>query len=200
MSIRYVRSMRRTGAAALLIGTLALSVAACGGDDKNDAGNKAPSSSSAAPEAGDKKPAGEGQTDTDSDKILATVKGAMGIDMVIHTAQRDQGGFLTLTGELKNTSGSRVVTPVEWSGKEEAVVATGPSLAAMTLVDSQAKKRYYVLRDTNDRPLTTTNYDSGIDAGASLPFFAQFPAPAPTTSEVSVQFPGFSSATIEISG
>lgn len=70
----------------------------------------------------------------------------------------------------------------------------------MTLVDSQAKKRYYVLRDTDNRPLTTTNYDSGIDAGASLPFFAQFPAPAPTTTEVSVQFPGFSSATIEISG
>ncbi|MCX0245743.1 hypothetical protein [Streptomyces drozdowiczii] len=175
-------------------------MAACGGDDKADAGNKAPSSSSAASEAGEKKPAGQGETDADTSKVLATVKGAMGIDMVIHTAQRDQGGFLTLTGELKNTSGSRVVTPVEWSGKEEAVVATGPSLAAMTLVDSQAKKRYYVLRDTNDRPLTTTNYDSGIDAGASLPFFAQFPAPAPTTSEVSVQFPGFSSATIEISG
>ncbi|WTI78543.1 hypothetical protein OG242_20990 [Streptomyces sp. NBC_00727] len=175
-------------------------MAACGGDDKDNAGNKAPSSSSAASKAGDKTATGEGESGPDSSKILATVKGGMGIDMVIHTAGRDKGGFLTLTGELKNTSGSRVVTPVEWSGKEEAVVGTGPSLAAMTLVDSQAKKRYYVLRDTDNRPLTTTNYDSGIDAGASLPFFAQFPAPAPTTTEVSVQFPGFSSATIEISG
>ncbi|MFJ4498891.1 hypothetical protein [Streptomyces sp. NPDC088864] len=199
MTFRYMKAMRRTGAAALLIGTLTLSAAACGGDDSGDAENKTASSSSAQSKADDKKPKEREGAATESSEVLATVKGASGIDMVIHSAKRDEGGFLTLTGEFKNTSGSRVVTPVEWSGKEESVAATGPSLAAMTLVDSKARKRYLVLRDTDNRPLTTTNYDSGIDAGASLPFFAQFPAPAATTTQVSVQFPGFSSATIEVS-
>lgn len=200
MSTRYVRNMRRTGAAALMVATLTLSVTACGGDDgKEGAADKAPVSSSAPPKADDKTPGDDGETLPDTSKTLVTVKGDKGLDMVIHVAKRDEGGFLTLTGEFKNTSGSRVVTPVQWSGTEEAVAATGPSLAAMTLVDSQAKKRYYVLRDTDNRPLTTTRYDSGIDAGKSLPFFAQFPAPAQATSKVDLQFPGFTTATIEIS-
>ncbi len=50
-------------------------------------------------------------------------------------------------------------------------------MAGMTLVDSKGKKRYYVLRDTDNRPLTTANYTPGIEASKSLAFFAQFPAP-----------------------
>ncbi|WP_406454209.1 hypothetical protein OG782_24085 [Streptomyces sp. NBC_00876] len=198
MSTRYVRNMRRTGAAALMVATLTLSLSACGGDDGEGATGKAPSSSSA-PSKAEKGPQDDGETLPDTSKVLVTVKGEKGIDMVVHVAKRDEGGFLTLTGEFKNTSGSRVVTPVQWSGTEEAVARTGASLAAMTLVDSQAKKRYYVLRDTDNRPLTTTSYDSGIDAGKSLPFFAQFPAPPQTSTKVDIQFPGFTTATIEIS-
>ncbi|MGP3638342.1 hypothetical protein ACTU45_34380 [Streptomyces sp. 24-1644] len=197
MSIRYVRGPRRAGAAVLLAATLTLSMAACGSDDGNGKG-KEPSSSSAPAKSKDTgSPSGE--TLPDTSQVLVTVKGDKGIDLILHVAKRDEGGFLTLTGEFKNTTGSRVVTPVQWSGQEEAVARTGPSLAAMTLVDSQDKKRYYVLRDTDNRPLTTTSYDSGIDAGKSLPFFAQFPAPAQTTTKVDLQFPGFTTATIEIS-
>ncbi|MFE4451979.1 hypothetical protein [Streptomyces sp. NPDC056796] len=198
MSIRYVRDMRRAGAAALLAATLALTTAACGGDDGKNEQGAGPASSSA-PSKEKETADADGETLPDTSKVLVTVKGENGIDLIVHVAERDTGGFLTLTGEFKNTSGSRVVTPVQWSGTEEAVARTGPSLAAMTLVDSQEKKRYYVLRDTDNRPLTTTSYDSGIDAGKSLPFFAQFPAPAQTTTEVDLQFPGFTTAKIEIS-
>ncbi|MER5892539.1 hypothetical protein [Streptomyces sp. NPDC001876] len=198
MSIRYVRDVRRAGAAALLAATLTLTMAACGGDDgKNAKGEK--SSTSSAPTKEKETGSAGGETLPDTSKVLVTVKGDKGIDLIVHVAKRDSGGFLTLTGEFKNTTGGRVVTPVQWSGTEEAVARTGPSLAAMTLVDSQEKKRYYVLRDTDNRPLTTTSYDSGIDAGKSLPFFAQFPAPAQTTTKVDLQFPGFTTASIEIS-
>ncbi|MFE2016861.1 hypothetical protein ACFW9O_02275 [Streptomyces sp. NPDC059499] len=198
MSIRYVRDVRRAGAAALLAATLTLTMAACGGDDgKNAKGEK--SSTSSAPTKEKETGSAGGETLPDTSKVLVTVKGDKGIDLIVHVAKRDSGGFLTLTGEFKNTTGGRVVTPVQWSGTEEAVARTGPSLAAMTLVDSQEKKRYYVLRDTDNRPLTTTSYDSGIDAGKSLPFFAQFPAPAQTTTTVDLQFPGFTTASIEIS-
>lgn len=46
-------------------------------------------------------------------------------------------------------------------------------------MDSKGKKRYYVLRDTDGRPLTTTNFPA-LKAGESLPVFMQFPAPPPT--------------------
>lgn len=107
-----------------------------------------------------------------------------------------------MSGDFKNPGGESFTTPVVWSGgEEEAVAGTGPSLAAMTLVDSVGKKRYYVLRDTDNRPLTTSNYASSIEPGKSLNFFAQFPAPPNTTTKVDLQFPGgFPNATIEISG
>ncbi|MFF1464846.1 hypothetical protein [Streptomyces sp. NPDC058330] len=196
MDIARVSKLRRAAAAAFLAAGLTLSVAACGGDSGGGE-EKSLSTASSKPDADSGK--GEGETVPDTSEILVTVKGDKGLDMIIHGAKRDSGGFLTVTGEFKNSASSRVTTPLEWSGNEEAVAGTGPSLAGMTLVDSRDKKRYYVLRDTDNRPLTTTSYDSGIDAGKSLSFFAQFPAPAQGTSEVNLQFPGFTTATIEIS-
>lgn len=197
MSIRYVRGPRRAGAAVLLAATLTLSMAACGSDEGNGKA-KEPSSSSAPAKEKETGAAG-GETVPDTSQILVTVKGDSGIDMVINSAKRDSGGFLTVSGQLKNTGSGLYTTPIQWGGEEEAVAATGRSLAAMTLVDSQEKKRYYVLRDTDNRPLTTSGFDPSIEAGKSLTFFAQFPAPAQSTSQVDLQFPGFTNATIEIS-
>jgi hypothetical protein len=68
----------------------------------------------------------------------------------------------------------------------------------MTLVDKAEKKRYYVLRDTDGFPLTTTGI-SLVKAGESVAFFAQFPAPPDSTSQVDIQVPLMPTATIEIS-
>ncbi|MEV7104788.1 hypothetical protein [Streptomyces atroolivaceus] len=196
MTIPRVRKMRRAGAAALLAAGLAFSVAACGGD--SGAGEeKSPAAASSTPpkSSGD----GEGKNLPDTSQVLVTVHGDDGIDMVINSAERDSGGFLTVSGQLKNTGSELYTTPIQWGGTEQAVAATGRSLAAMTLVDSKDKKRYYVLRDTDNRPLTTSGFEPSIDAGKSLTFFAQFPAPAQSTTQVDLQFPGFANATIEIS-
>ncbi|MFF5333111.1 hypothetical protein [Streptomyces sp. NPDC013181] len=197
MNSRQVRNARRVGVAALLASTLVFSVAACGGDDKGS--DKAPASSSDTGKDRGKQPTG-GDTLPDRSETLATLKNDQGVEMVVYSAKRDSGGFLTVSGDFKNTGGQSFTTPLEWSGQEEAVANTGPSLAAMTLVDSLGKKRYYVLRDTDNRPLTTTKYPSSIESGKSLNFFAQFPAPPSSTSKVDLQFPGFPNATIEISG
>ncbi|MET7340381.1 hypothetical protein ACIOEZ_03565 [Streptomyces sp. NPDC087866] len=197
MNFRHVRKVRRAGAVALLAGSLLLSVTACGGDEKG--ADKAPAASSDAGKNPNEKSAG-GETLPDRSKILATLKNDEGIEMVVYSAKRDSGGFLTVSGDFKNSGGQSFVTPVQWSGQEEAVAGAGPSLAGMTLVDSVGKKRYYVLRDTDNRPLTTSNYEPSIEPGKSLNFFAQFPAPPSTTAKVDLQFPGFPNATIEISG
>ncbi|GHH77363.1 hypothetical protein GCM10018793_25260 [Streptomyces sulfonofaciens] len=196
MSMRHVRHLRRAGAATLMAAALALTATACGSDDGKDT----PSNSSSSQGGGDQdKGNGGANADPGDSQPIATVKGDSGIDMEILQAKRDSGGFLTVSGQFKNTSGTAFTTPVQWSGQETDVKATGPSLAGMTLVDSKGRKRYYVLRDTDNRPLTTTDYASSIEAGKSLGFFAQFPAPPQSTTSVDLQFPGFPNTTIEIS-
>ena len=198
MSIRHVRTTRRAGAAALLAAALTFTLSACGGDDGTGKENTSSSSSSG---TGKDQPSkgGDGKTYPDSSKVIATFKGEKGLEMVIHEAKRDAGGFLTVTGTMKNTGTEDFTTPVQWNGPEQDVALTGPSLAAMTLTDAKEKKRYYVLRDTDNRPLTTTNYDATIPVGKSLTFFAQFPAPPTSTTQVGVTFPGVTTGTIEIS-
>ncbi|MER5180266.1 hypothetical protein ABT009_18150 [Streptomyces sp. NPDC002896] len=197
MSIRHARRLRRAAASTLVAAALAFTATACGGDDGGD--TKASSSSSASQDTGKSGSSGSGNTEPDTSKTIATLKGDKGIEMVVHEAKRDSGGFVTVSGEFKNTSQATYTIPIQWSGQETAVARTGRSVAAMTLVDSKEKKRYYVLRDTDNRPLTTSGFDPSIAAEKSLTFFAQFPAPADSTTSVDLQFPGFPNATIEIS-
>ncbi|NEC67639.1 hypothetical protein G3I41_23825 [Streptomyces sp. SID9727] len=177
---------------------MAFSAAACGGDADGSGQDKGASAETSQGSGKAKSKSAEATPETDT--VLATVKGDSGVEMVITSAMRDSGGFLTVNGQFKNTGSGAYTTPIQWSGRETAVAANGRSLAAMMLVDAQAKKRYYVLRDTDNRPLTTSGYEPSIEAGATLTFFAQFPAPEASTHEVGIQFPGFPNATIEISG
>ena len=79
------------------------------------------------------------------------------------------------------------------------IIRNGRSLGGATLVDPKGKKRYYVLRDTDGRPLTTSGF-STLRAGDSISVFMQFPAPPAGTADVMFQLPTFASASITISG
>ncbi|MER6260973.1 hypothetical protein ACFV2Z_02210 [Streptomyces sp. NPDC059688] len=193
MSIRFTAKVRR-GVVALTVAVgLAVGVAGCsggGGDDKK------PHGSAPASEAGDSGPSTqEGQ----SDKPLAELKGSDGLVLQIDSAQRDSGGFVTVNGSLRNDGAKSLVVPSAVSGNETEIIRNGRSLGGATLVDPQGKKRYYVLRDTEGRPLTTTGF-SALKAGDNLAVFMQFPAPPANTTEVEFQMPTFSAATIKISG
>lgn len=74
----------------------------------------------------------------------------------------------------------------------------GNSLGGATLVDAVGKKRYYVLRDTDGRPLTTTGLGI-VSGGDSVEVFMQFPAPPASTTDVSFQLPTFEPATLKLS-
>ncbi|MEV0925709.1 hypothetical protein AB0I99_11350 [Streptomyces spongiicola] len=198
MSHRYGVTTRRAVAAAFLAAVLPLSLTACGGDDEGSAKGRESSSSAAATTGSGRSQDDGANTVPDTSKTLATINGIEGFQFIVHGANRDPGGFLTVTGSLKNTSEKKAYAPVAWNGQETNVRRTGRSLAGMTLVDTVEKKRYYVLRDTDGYPLTTTGI-TDVDAGASVPFFAQFPSPPEETTQVDIQIPLMPTATIEIS-
>lgn len=191
MSIRFTARARRGMVALTVAAGLAVGVAGCGGggDDKK------PEASASASKNGGSDPS----TQEGTDELLAELKGEDGLILRIASAQRDSGGFVTVSGELKNDGDEAARVSVRTAGDETEIIRHGSSLGGATLVDSATKKRYYVLRDTDGRPLTTTGMPR-IDAGASIPVFMQFPAPPTSTSEVTFQLPTFASATIKISG
>ncbi|MFD7080401.1 hypothetical protein [Streptomyces sp. NPDC059918] len=195
MSTRHSAKVRRGAAAAVAV-LLAITAAGCGGggDDKP----KAPQDS-ASKSQGDapKTPATSGSPKPTPTEVLATVNGEAGMTLAVSKAARDAGGFLTVEGQLKNTGSSPYVNTAPWRGNE--LNSSGVSVAGVTLVDKAGKKRYYVLRDTDGRCLCTTGL-AIIEAGQSVPFFAQFPAPPAATTEVEMSLPTFATATIKISG
>ncbi|PRH78881.1 hypothetical protein C6N75_12580, partial [Streptomyces solincola] len=174
------------GAAATV---LALTLVACGKSDGSDDAPRESSAASATRPAPNEQTPSEGSRESPEpapSQPLATITGANGFEVLIYSAQRDSGGFLTVTGSLKNTTAKPLIAPINWSGEEVSVKRTGPSLAGVTLTDKTEKKRYYVLRDTEGFPLTTTGITS-VKAGESISIFAQFPAPPAGTAEVDFQ-------------
>jgi hypothetical protein len=172
---------------------LALGVAGCGSGGDSD--EKPKTSAPATTKGGSDPSPQEGQ----AGELLAELKGSDGLLLQITSAQRDSGGFITVNGNLKNDGDKSTSVPSALSGNETEITRNGRSLGGATLVDSKSKKRYYVLRDTDGRPLTTTGFSS-LKSGETLAVFMQFPSPPTDTTEVTFQLPTFAAATIQISG
>ncbi|MER6477465.1 hypothetical protein [Streptomyces filamentosus] len=190
MNISYVRGGFIAFAAAA-----SLTVAGCSGGGADPKAEK-PAAATSPSQQGTSlqtEPVSEEPAET-----IALAKGQKGLELAITLAERDEGGFLTVKGTLKNSSDSVAVLPAKMRGDETEVVKHGKSLGGATLVDSAGKKRYYVLRDTDGRPLTTTGLDS-LGPGKSTAVFLQFPAPPASTTEVSFQLPTFEPATLKLS-
>lgn len=193
MSTRFTAKARRGMVALTVAAGLAIGVAGCGGSGGDD--KKPDNPASASRTSGSDPSTQEGQ----SDQPLAELKGSDGLLLQITSAQRDTGGFVTVNGTLKNDGAQTAAIPSALSGNETEIIRNGRSLGGATLVDPQGKKRYYVLRDTEGRPLTTTGF-STLKTGATLAVFMQFPAPPTSVTEVDFQLPTFTSATVKISG
>ncbi|MEU9180238.1 hypothetical protein AB0C90_25965 [Streptomyces sp. NPDC048550] len=186
----------RGGAAVAVAAVLALVLTGCGGGEGKKP-NEPQKPSAAQPKGGASAPAPSAGQPSEPTQVLATVNGENGIAMVINSATRDAGGFLTVSGQIKNSTDKDFTATSPWRGNE--LNSGGESVAGATLVDKAGKKRYYVLRDTDGRCLCTTGV-SLVKAGATIPFFVQFPAPPASATEVDFSLPTFATATIKISG
>ncbi|MER7518548.1 hypothetical protein [Streptomyces sp. NPDC126499] len=193
MSVRHMKKAGRGMASVAMAAGLVIGLAGCGQEEKPPQDKPTTTSSADKGSTGSARPQSEAPTEP-----IAVLKGQEGLELSVHSATRDEGGFITVKGELKNTSDDVAVISSHLSGDETEIVKHGNSLGGATLLDSTGKKRYYVLRDTDGRPLTTTRL-STLAAGAETPVFMQFPAPPPTTTAVSLQLPTFDPATIKLS-
>ncbi|MET8940742.1 hypothetical protein ABZ329_23510 [Streptomyces rubiginosohelvolus] len=205
MSMRHTTTGRRALAAASLAAVFSLALTGCGddggGEAKQGGENSAKPSEPATPPTEEK---GEQQPDTaagenvDPNAKLAEIRGD-GLVMTIHQAKRDSGGFITLQASIKN-EGTQSKNTTAWAGTETALLAKNPnSVAGATLVDKVGKKRYYILRDTENRCLCTTGIPPLL-AGKTTSVFMQFPAPPETTTEVDFTLPTFATTSVKISG
>ncbi|MFF0199335.1 hypothetical protein [Streptomyces sp. NPDC005017] len=193
MSVRFTAKAHRGMVALTVAAGLAVGLVGCGGGGGDD--KKPETSASPSRDARSQASTQEGE----SEVPLAELKGPNGLQLQITSAQRDSGGFVTVGGELKNDSDKSLTIPAQLSGDETEVLRHGRSFGGATLVDAQGKKRYYVLRDTDGRPLTTTGV-STVKSGETVPVFMQFPAPPAEASEVTFQLPMFAAAPIQITG
>ncbi|MFC8291712.1 hypothetical protein ACFUJ0_09595 [Streptomyces sp. NPDC057242] len=184
----------RKGVASLTVASVALLVVGCSAEEKPKADKPATTATASHKNETTKDP----QPVDEPTNTLAVLKGQDGFELAITSAVRDAGGFLTLKGALKNTSDKGRAVPDILRGDETEVLKHGTSLGGATLVDSAGKKRYYVLRDTDGRPLTTTGLGI-VSADDSVEVFLQFPAPPTSTTEVSFQLPTFEPATLKLS-
>ncbi|GGT83230.1 hypothetical protein [Streptomyces lateritius] len=193
MSVRYVTKARRGMFAVVIATGLALGAGGCGSEDKPPQ-----QKSSASTQASKASESDKGAQTEEPAEVLAVLKGQQGLEFTVQSAERDAGGFLTVSGKLSNTSDATQVIPARLAGDETEIVKHGDSFGGATLVDSVGKKRYYVLRDTDGRPLTTTGLSS-LGKGRSTNVFMQFPAPPAGTTEVTFQLPTFRPGTIKLS-
>lgn len=196
MKLRRTMTTRRAMTAVAITTGLVLTVAGCGGGDGGDSESGKKSSPSESAKDVDDGGSGKEAEDSASDEALVEVKGN-GITLTVTSAERDDGGFLTLSGRVTNgTSG--IWLAGEWRSDENELKKNGGSLAGAALVDAAGKKKYLVLRDTTGRCLCT-KFEGGINQNQSADWFAQFPAPPEDTTKVELQVPTMPPAAVELS-
>ncbi|WP_405821653.1 hypothetical protein OG241_36795 [Streptomyces sp. NBC_01390] len=195
MKFRHTMKSRRAVTAVAIATGLLLTVAGCGGGDGDKTDSKTSSSAPSRTESG-----GEEKTDSPApaaEPALAEVKSG-DITLSVTSAVRDQGGFVTVNGTVTNNGGEFWIA-ADWRGDERELSKNGSSLAGAALVDSKAKKKYLVLRDTDGRCLCTKFEGGGVDGGQTTAWFAQFPAPPEGSTQVDFLVGAMPPASIEIS-
>ncbi|MFI1411439.1 hypothetical protein ACH4Y0_16270 [Streptomyces sp. NPDC020707] len=197
MNIRRTKKGRTVLTAVAITTGLVLTVAGCGGGGDDGGSDKDTSSSSPAKNDEGDQGGDKGNSESPSaERILAEVK-SDGLTLAVTSANRDDGGFVTVEGTVTNNSGKAWVA-ADWRGDERELAGNGGSIAGASLVDQTAKKKYLVLRDTEGRCLCT-RFTGGVRSGETTEWFAQFPAPPEDTTKVSFQVGSMPPASVEIS-
>ena len=114
--------------------------------------------------------------------VIATADGeSSGIRIEITELSRSSGDMLTMKFRLFNDTGEDF---------SFYTLMDSYDVGAMHLIDAVGKKKYFVIRDSDDKCLCSTSIGS-VENGKSLNLWARFPAPPIEVKEVSVVMPHF---------
>ena len=114
---------------------------------------------------------------------IATADGeTTGIRIEITELSRTSGDTVTLKFRLINDSGEKA-SPYN--------LMENADLRAVHLIDASGKKKYMVIKDSDDKCLCTDSLSDPLETGKSMNLWARFPAPPAEVKEVSVVFPHF---------
>jgi hypothetical protein len=122
-----------------------------------------------------------------------------GITLAINQLRRSDANTVTLIFTIAN-KGSKALN-FDWTWGEAGYVEVGNALtfdmSGAYLVDTDGKKKYLVLRDTNKVCLCTTGILrsgtelKGVEPGQETTMFGKFPAPPASVSKMTVIVPHF---------
>jgi hypothetical protein len=122
-----------------------------------------------------------------------------GITLAINQLRRSDANTVTLIFTIANR-GSKALN-FDWTWGEAGFVEVGNALtfdmSGVYLVDTDGKKKYLVLRDTNKVCLCTTGILrsgtelKGVEPGQETTMFGKFPAPPASVSKMTVTVPHF---------
>ncbi|MEU1017371.1 hypothetical protein [Streptomyces sp. NPDC005898] len=196
MSVRRTMMARRAMTAVAITTGLVLTVAGCGSGDDGEASSEKASPSSSKTGGSHGGDEGKPNDASSTDSVLAESKDGE-VSITIHSAVRDGGGFVTVSGTVKN-NGDRSWLGANWASDERELRSNGGSLSGASLVDNEGKKKYLVLRDTSGRCLCT-KFDGRVKRGDTADWYAQFPAPPEGTTKVDFQVGAMPPAPLEIS-
>ncbi|MET9493380.1 hypothetical protein [Streptomyces sp. NPDC006552] len=192
MSFRRTTTTRRALAAAAFTTGLVLAVGGCGGGGDEGDGKPKDSTTSASAGKGDS-PEPSRSADPGGEALAESKDGDVTVSIL--TATRDEGGFVSVTGTVRN-DGSGSWMAANWQSDERELAVNGGSMSGASLVDQQGKKKYLVLRDTTGRCLCTKF--SRLRSGETATWYAQFPAPPDGTDSLSFQVGAMPPASIEL--
>lgn len=181
---RKRQAYRPTALVAVAVG-LALTVAACGGEEKPAESEKSASSENSAPEKASSEPEATGADGSASPQEELAESKQGDLTLTITSAARGNDGYVTVQGTVTN-NGSRLWTAADWMSDERELSKNASSIAGASLVDQKGKKKYLILRDTQGKCLCT-QFVGGVRSGQTTDWYAQFPAPPKETTTVTFQ-------------
>jgi hypothetical protein len=121
-----------------------------------------------------------------------------GITLTVDQLRRSDPNTVTVVFTIANKDGEPPVFDWTWGelGLTEVGNAFAFDMSGVYLVEPEGKKKYLVLRDTNNRCICSTGvYRSGtaegLTPGTAVTMFAKFPAPPAAVTRVAVAVPHF---------
>lgn len=125
--------------------------------------------------------------------VLATTEGEVpGITAEVRELERGSGGTVTLKFSMINQSDGRLEFGYGFVDPAHGNKDYG-SIAGVHLVDAAAKKKYFVIRDTDDNCLCSVGLKN-VEPNSRINLWAKFPAPPEGVDRISIVIPHFAPA------